>query len=68
MQWFIIFFAFQVAEQEPQGGVCVCVCVLCFSQYLTSFQINYWDFPDGPGAKTLSSQYRGPRFNTWPEN
>ena len=25
MQWFIIFFAFRVAEQEPQGGVCVCV-------------------------------------------
>ena len=27
-----------------------------------------WDFPGGPLAKTLSSQLRGPRFNTWSEN
>ena len=27
-----------------------------------------WDFPGGPLAKTLSSQLRGPGFNTWSEN
>ena len=25
----------------------------------------FWDYPGGPGAKTLYSQYRGPRFNPW---
>ena len=71
MQCFIIFSAFRVADQEPYLAcvcVCVCVCVLCFGQYLTSFKINYWDFLDGPGAKTPRSQYKGPRFSTWPES
>ena len=27
-----------------------------------------WDFPDGPVAKTLHSQCRGPRFNPWSGN
>ena len=25
----------------------------------------WWDFPGSPVAKTLSSQFRGPRFNPW---
>ena len=26
-------------------------------------RMNPWDFPGGPGAKTLHSQCRGPRFD-----
>ena len=29
---------------------------------------RYRDLPDGPVAKTLCSQCRGPKFNTWSEN
>ena len=29
---------------------------------------NIWDFPAGPVVKTLSSQWRGPRFDPWSGN
>ena len=35
---------------------------------LLSFKVDLWDFPGGPVAKTLPSQYRGPGFNPWSGN
>ena len=38
------------------------------SEHWPSKELNSWDFPGGPVAKTLSSQCRGPRFHPWSEN
>ena len=40
MQWFIIFFAFRVADQEPQVCVYVCVCVCVVFQSIFNFFSN----------------------------
>ena len=38
------------------------------SEHCPSKELNAWDFPGGPVAKTLSSQCRGPRLDPWSEN
>ena len=41
---------------------------LLVNYMITKVKNQYRDFPDGPVAKTLCSQYRGPGCNPWSVN